>query len=186
VSSNGPGYLKEQGVEPYLRSGEDLQYYLERQASQMQERASALQEAFAATAATVTSRDGAVTVTLAPNGALRNMQLGRRACELGEARLTATIMETVRQAQSQTARAVTSSVESIIGGGQAVEMMKSFLPPEPAANDNVDRNKFVENPEPDEAPPPPNPAMTPPPASRPAPRCRPARGDTDQDEVDPW
>ncbi|MET7995383.1 YbaB/EbfC family nucleoid-associated protein [Amycolatopsis sp. NPDC005232] len=173
-------------MEPNLRSGEDLQYYLERQASQMQERASALHEAFAAAAATVTSRDGAVTVTLAPNGALRNIRLGRRACELGEARLTTAIMETVRQAQSQTARAVTNSVESILGGGQAVEMMKSFLPPEPAAYDEVDQDKFVENPEPDQAPPPPKPPTNPPPASRPAPRRRPARDDTDDDEVDPW
>lgn len=174
-------------MEPNLRPGEDLQYYLERQARQMQERASALQEAFEAAAATVTSRDGAVTVSLAPNGALRDIQLGRRACELGEARLTATIMETVRQAQSETARAVTSSVESIVGGGQAVEMMKSFLPPEPAADDEMVEKKFVEDLEPDEAPPPPKPPMTPPPASRPAPpRRRPGRNDTDDEEMDPW
>lgn len=173
-------------MEPNLRPGEDLQYYLERQARQMQEQATALQEAFEAAAATVTSRDGAVTVTLAPNGALSDIQLGRRACELGEARLTATIMETVRQAQSQTARAVTSAAESIIGNGEAVEMMKSFLPPDPAAGDDVDESKFVEHIEPDEAPPPPKPPMTPPPASRPAPRRRPARNDTDDDEMDPW
>ncbi|MEV4604112.1 YbaB/EbfC family nucleoid-associated protein [Amycolatopsis sp. NPDC049253] len=172
-------------MEPNLRSGEDLQHYLERQAGQLRQRASALQEAFAVAGATVTSRDGAVTVTLAPNGALRNLRLTRRACELGEARLTTTIMETVRQAQSQTARVVTSSVESILGGGEAVEMMKSFLPPEPAAADEVNQNKFVEYSEPNEAPPPPRPPVTPP-ASRPAPRRRPARDDRDDDEVDPW
>ncbi|WP_197321099.1 YbaB/EbfC family nucleoid-associated protein [Saccharomonospora sp. NB11] len=168
-----------------LRPGEDLQHYLERQASQMQERAAALQEAFAAAAATVTSRDGTVTVSLAPNGALRNIQLGKRACELGEARLAATIMETVRLAQSQTARAVTSSVQSIVGNNQAVEMMKSFLPPDPAAADEVDQNKFVEDPEPDDAPPPPKPPVTPPSSPTNRPRRRPERRDDDE-EANPW
>lgn len=173
-------------MEPNLRPGEDLEYYLERQAGQMQEQASALQEAFAAAAATVTSPDGTVTVTLAPNGALSNIQLGRRACSLGEARLTMTIMATVREAQSRTARAVTSAVESIVGNGEAVEMMKSFLPPEPAVDAYMDQNKFVENPEPEEAPPPPKPPLTPPPPSRPAPRRRPARDERDEDEGNPW
>ncbi|MER7113993.1 YbaB/EbfC family nucleoid-associated protein [Saccharomonospora azurea] len=173
-------------MEPNLRPGEDLQHYLERQASQMQERAAALQEAFAAAAATVTSRDGTVTVSLAPNGALRNIQFGKRACELGEARLAATIMDTVRQAQSQTARAVTSSVQSIVGNGEAVEMMKSFLPPDPAAADEVDQNKFVENPEPDVAPTPPKPPVTPPSSPTTGPRRRPARPEADDDEVNPW
>ncbi|KMS88763.1 YbaB/EbfC family nucleoid-associated protein [Prauserella rugosa] len=178
-------------MEPNLRPGEDLQHYLERQASQMQAQATALQEAFAAAAATVTSKDGAVTVSLAPNGALRNIQLGRRACELGEARLTSTIMDTVRRAQSQTARAVTDSVATITGNSDAVEMMKSFLPPDPAAgeSDDVDQNKFVENPEPETQPEqsrPTTPPVTPPPSARQQPRRRPARDDADDDEVNPW
>lgn len=185
-------------MEPNLRPGEDIEHYVERQAREMQERASDLEEAFAAAAATVRSRDGSVTVSLAPNGALRNIQLGRNACALGEARLMTTIMDTVRQAQSQTARAVTSSVESILGNSEAVEMMKSFLPPEPVAEEGrADPNKFGENTTPGEAPPsPPRPSMPPPPprppmpppppprTSRPAPRRRPA--DDDEDEANPW
>ncbi|MBB4683859.1 YbaB/EbfC family nucleoid-associated protein [Amycolatopsis jiangsuensis] len=183
-------------MEPNLRPGEDIQHYVERQAVEMRERASELEEAFAAAAATVTSRDGSVTVSLAPNGALRSIQLGRNACGLGEARLTTAIMETVRQAQSQTARAVASSAEAILGGGEAVEMMKSFLPPEPVADDGgADPNKFGEDMAPDDDPPPPPrpgmqpprpPAPPPPPprTSRPAPRRRPA--DDDEDEANPW
>ncbi|OXM43219.1 hypothetical protein CFP75_39605 [Amycolatopsis alba DSM 44262] len=161
----------------------------------MQEKATRLEEAFAAAGATVTSPDGSVTVTLAPNGALSNIQLGRRACALGEARLTATIMTTVREAQSRTARAVTSSVEAIVGDGEAVEMMKSFLPPEPAVDAYIDQvEKFAEPPEREQAPPTPRPFTPPPPPSQqqppprqaPPPRRRPARDDMDEDEGNPW
>lgn len=171
-------------MEPNLRPGEDLQHYLERQASEMQQRASALQEAFSVAGATVTSRDGAVTVTLEPNGALRSLQLGKRACELGPARLTTTIMDAVRQAQRQTAHSVAGSVESIVGGGETLDMIKSFLPPEPATGSDADQNKFVEPPEPEQPPAaPPQPAAPP---AKPAPRRRPARDDADEDEGNPW
>ncbi|MCR3722207.1 MULTISPECIES: YbaB/EbfC family nucleoid-associated protein [Prauserella salsuginis group] len=177
---------------PNLRPGEDLQHYVERQAVEMQQRATELQDAFAAAAATVSSRDGAVTVSLAPNGALRNIQLGKRACELGEARLTATIMDTVRQAQRQTAQAVAGSVESIMGGGEVLEMMQGFLPTDPAADGGMDQTTFAREPESDADPQPskpttpPSPPPPPPPSSRPAPRRRPAQDEADDDEVNPW
>ncbi|CAM2913378.1 YbaB/EbfC family nucleoid-associated protein [Saccharomonospora xinjiangensis] len=167
-------------MEPDLREGEDLQHFLERQARQMQERASELQEAFSSAGATVTSRDGSVTVTLAPNGGLRSLQLGKRACELGPARLTSVIMETVGQAQRETARAVASSLESVIGGGQTLDMVRSFLPAEPGESE-VDLEKFAAEPDEDPRPKPPVP---PPPSARPAPRRRPER--EEDDEVNPW
>ncbi|GAA1247918.1 hypothetical protein GCM10009676_37690 [Prauserella halophila] len=179
---------------PNLRPGEDLQHYVERQAVEMQQRATELQDAFAAAAATVSSRDGAVTVSLAPNGALRSIQLGKRACELGEARLTTTIMDTVRQAQRQTAQAVAGSVESIMGGGEVLEMMQGFLPADPAAGGEMDQTTSTREPDPDADPRPPKPA-TPstspppsasPPSSRPAPRRRPEQDEADDDEVNPW
>lgn len=173
---------------PNLRPGEDLQHYVERQAVEMQQRATQLQDAFAASAATVTSRDGAVTVSLAPNGALRNIQLGKRACELGEARLTTTIMDTVRQAQRQTAQAVAGSVESIMGGGEVLEMMQGFLPTDPAAGEGTDESPFVERPDSGQTPQPPKPTTPPPapPTAPPASRRRPARDNGDDDEVNPW
>ncbi|OLT38733.1 hypothetical protein BJF85_08630 [Saccharomonospora sp. CUA-673] len=175
-------------MEPNLRPGEDLQHYLERQAGQMQQQAHELQEAMAAAAATVTSRDGAVTVSLAPNGALRSIQLGKRACELGEARLTTTIMETVRQAQSQTARAVVRSVESITGNQEAVEMMRSFLPPDPNADESTERDKFAPEADAEEAakPRPPHTAQQPPQSTpRPEQRRRPPQR-PDDEEGNPW
>lgn len=179
------------GVEPNpnLRPGEDLEHYVERQAREMQHRASELQDAFAAAAATVSSRDGAVTVSLAPNGALRDIQLGKRACELGEARLTAAIMDTVREAQRQTAQAIAGSVESIMGGGEVLEMMQGFLPTDSGPGSGMDHSAFTGEPEPDtESRPPTSSASTPPPppSSRPAPRRRPERDDADDDEVNPW
>lgn len=161
-----------------------MQHFLERQAQEMQEKASALSDAFATAGATVSSSDGSVTVTVAPNGALSKLQLGNRACELGPARLTTAIMDTVRKAQSQTAHSVASSMEAIVGGGESLDMVKSFLPPDPLADDDeVDQNKFVEEPEPPPAAPSPPPPIAPP--TGPAPRRRTAR-DEDEDGGNPW
>ncbi|MFC4004772.1 YbaB/EbfC family nucleoid-associated protein [Prauserella oleivorans] len=170
-------------MHPNLRPGEDFQHFLERQAAEMQQQAAALTDAFAEAGATVTSRDGSVTVTLAANGALRDLRLGNRACELGPARLTAAIMATVGQAQRQTARSVFSSLEAITGGGESVELVKSFLPPEPDDGDAA-ANTFAEAPELPDAPPPPPQAITP--QAPTAPRRRPAPRDDEEDEANPW
>ncbi|KMS85543.1 YbaB/EbfC family nucleoid-associated protein [Prauserella rugosa] len=178
-------------MEPNLRPGEDVQHFLDRQVREMREKASALSDAFAESAVTQSSRDGAVTVTVAPNGALRDLQLGARACELGPARLTAAIMDTVRLAQKQTARNVADSFAVINGAGESTDLVRSFLPPEDEPDEDVDQSKFADE-EParadedeagNQASPPPAVAPPPPPATR-----RPRRGDDDEDEADgrPW
>ncbi|MEU6646048.1 YbaB/EbfC family nucleoid-associated protein [Saccharomonospora sp. NPDC046836] len=171
-------------MQPNLRPGEDFQHFLDRQVQEMQQKASALSEAFAESAATVSSRDGSVTVTVAPNGALRNLQLGARACELGPARLTAAIMDTVRLAQKQTARSIADSFSIINGPGESTDLIRSFLPPEDEPDADVDQSKFAdEEPEREATPPPPAPPVVPPPTAR---RPRPARKDEDDDEERPW
>jgi DNA-binding protein YbaB len=161
-------------VQPNLGPGEDFQLLLERQVRDMQAKAAALNEALSAAGATVRSRDGAVIVTLAPNGALTNLELGHRACELGPARLTAAIMSTVREAQRQTARSVADSFATINGDGESTDMVRSFLPPDPPPDGDFAAPESVE---PERTPPP----TTPPPA----PRRRPAADDHD-DESNPW
>jgi len=112
-------------VQPNLSPGEDFQYLLDKQVREMQGKAAALTEAFAESSATVTSRDGAVKVTVAPNGSLSNLELGHRACEMGPARLTAAIMEAVRTAQRQTARTVADSFIAINGDGETADLIRS-------------------------------------------------------------
>ncbi|MET1074564.1 MAG: YbaB/EbfC family nucleoid-associated protein, partial [Umezawaea sp.] len=65
-----------------------------------------LQENFTASTATVTSKDGSVTVTVGPNGGLQNLQLGRRAMEMSAAQLTGAILQTAAVAQRQAAEKV--------------------------------------------------------------------------------
>jgi DNA-binding protein YbaB len=173
-------------MQPNLKPGEDFQHFLDTQIREMQTKAAALTEAFADSTATVSSRDGAVTVTVAPNGALRNIQLGHRACELGPTRLTASIMEAVNAAQRQTANSVVESVAAITGEGDSTDFLRSFLPPpdEPApeADPNmIDQRTFVEELEPERPPAPPVMTAPQPPPVR---RRRPVADD--EDEGNPW
>ena len=176
-------------MQPNLGPGEDFQLVLERTVREMQAKAGALNEALAEAGATVRSRDGSVTVTLAPNGALTNLELGHRACELGPARLTSAIMTTVREAQRQTARTVAASFAEIDGEGEATDLIRAFLPPDP------EPEQFAA-PEPEPGPPPRRP-MPPPPPPPPAPprnagpppaphRRPPADDDHGDDEMNPW
>ncbi|WP_086852356.1 YbaB/EbfC family nucleoid-associated protein [Amycolatopsis kentuckyensis] len=164
-------------MQPNLGPGEDFQLLLERQVRDMQSKAAALNEALSSAGATVRTRDGAVTVTLAPNGALTNLELGHRACELGPARLTAAIMGAVRDAQRQTARAVADSFATINGDGESTEMVRSFLPPDPPPDGDFAAPESAES-----TPPPPSA----PPAPPSAPRRRPAADDRTDDESNPW
>ncbi|MGK3207014.1 YbaB/EbfC family nucleoid-associated protein [Amycolatopsis sp. MEPSY49] len=172
-------------MQPNLGPGEDFQLLLERQVRDMQSKAAALSEALSAAGATVRSRDGAVTVTLAPNGALTNLELGHRACELGPARLTAAIMGTVREAQRQTARTVADSFATINGDGESTDMVRSFLPPDPPPDGDfaAPETEPERTPPPQAAPPARPPA---PPAGGPAPRRRPQADDRFDDESNPW
>ncbi|MEU0532087.1 YbaB/EbfC family nucleoid-associated protein [Amycolatopsis tolypomycina] len=168
-------------MQPNLGPGEDFQLLLERQVREMQSKAAALNEAISAAGATVRTRDGSVTVTLAPNGALTNLELGHRACELGPARLTAAIMGAVRDAQRQTARAVADSFATINGDGESTEMVRSFLPPDPPPDGDFAA------PESAEPTPPPPPAPPAPPSAPPStPRRRPVADDRPDDESNPW
>ncbi|MDQ7802817.1 YbaB/EbfC family nucleoid-associated protein [Amycolatopsis sp. A133] len=170
-------------MQPNLGPGEDFQLLLERQVREMQSKAAALNEALSAAGATVRTRDGAVTVTLAPNGALTNLELGHRACELGPARLTAAIMGAVRDAQRQTARAVADSFATINGDGESTDMVRSFLPPDPPPDGDFGAPESAAEPTPPPAAPP-SPAQPPLPPS--APRRRPPADDRPDDEANPW
>ncbi len=180
-------------MQPNLGVGEDFELVLERQVRDMRAKADALTEAMAEAAATVRTHDGSVTVTVAANGALQNLELGHRACELGPARLTAAIMGAVRDAQRKTANTVASSFAEITGEGEAADLVRSFLPPEPEADE---AGEFAA-PEPADPPPPPvgpppRPPAPPrsgppaPPAARPPAPPRRPRPDDHDDEMNPW
>jgi DNA-binding protein YbaB len=130
-------------------------------------------------AATATSADGAVTVTVNTGGALQQLTFGPRADELPRARLAQAILATAQRAQVDAARQLTSVMAPVIGAdSDAMKFLQEQSPApevpeeEPAA---PPRWEFTE--ERRETPPPPPP---PPPAARPA-RPRPDDGDFDGD-----
>jgi DNA-binding protein YbaB len=98
--------------------------------AELKQKSEDLQEGIAAAESTATSRDGAVTVTVGPNGGLRDLRLGHRAVELGSARLTALILETTRTAQRQVVAKVRAAFEPLGAGTEAMAMYSDAVPDE--------------------------------------------------------
>ncbi|MEV1115402.1 YbaB/EbfC family nucleoid-associated protein [Actinosynnema sp. NPDC049800] len=159
----------------------------------LQRKSADLQENFENSQATASSPDGAVTITVGPNGGLLNIQLGHRATELGSARLTAVIMQTAKVAQKQAAQQVMAAFEPLGEGTEAMRMVSDAIPDDEVEADEADYA------EPDYAEPEAAPAPPPPPAYAPAPApasrqpqmpSRPARpsrpGDDEDDDNQPW
>jgi DNA-binding protein YbaB len=164
---------------------------------------------------TMSSPDEAVTVTIGPNGSLKNLQLSHRAAEHSPQQLGGLIMNTVRRAQRVMAERVIEAVTEFGGGeGDATRLLRNYLPEDP--DDRPADDESVSSFEQDLAEPPAEepryesaapvpaapaftppaftpPAFTPPPASAPGPtpasRPRAARAggaDDDEFEEDPW
>jgi DNA-binding protein YbaB len=154
----------------------------------------------------MSSPDEAVTVTIGPNGSLKNLQLSHRAAEHSPQKLGALIMATVRRAQRVMAEKVVQAV-SEFGGGEndASKLIRNYLPQDPADEQAADESDdfeagLTEQPpaeEPRYAPPVAaapagRPGFTPPPPPAPAPAVRPraprANSATEDDvfEENPW
>lgn len=175
----------------------------EAQIADLQRKSAELQENLAGATGRATSQDGSVTVSVAPSGALLELQLGPRATDLGPARLTALIMETVRKAQRVAAGRVVEAFAPLGGGTEAMELMTSYLPPD--EDDDATEEPGAEFAVPDappEQPAPPAPPVHRPPAPpappafptqhaapQPPPAPRPSRGPSpieDDDDNHPW
>lgn len=112
---------------------------LESKAQQLQQRSQQMQEQIQHASSTVTSPNEAVTVRVAPNGALQHIEFSPVATRLTHVQLGQLVMQTVQKAQVQAAEQVASIVEPEFGGTEAMDFLRSFIP----------------QPEDDETPPPP-------------------------------
>ncbi|MCR3753540.1 YbaB/EbfC family nucleoid-associated protein [Lentzea californiensis] len=112
---------------------------LESKAQQLQQRSQQMQEQIQHASSTVTSPNEAVTVQVAPNGALQHIEFSPTAMRLTHVQLSQLVMQTVQKAQIQAAEQVASIVEPEFGGTEAMDFLRSFIP----------------QPEEEEAPPPP-------------------------------
>lgn len=138
---------------------------LEARAQDLARRSEDMQAQINDAAATVRSPDGAVTVTVAPNGALQHIEFSPRAADFSHVQLGQAVMAVVRRAQAQAAQQVASIVEPQFGGTKAMDFLTGFIPqeetpppPAPAAEEgSVLRQDSWGAP-----PPPPRPAQRPP------------------------
>ncbi|QFZ23318.1 YbaB/EbfC family nucleoid-associated protein [Saccharothrix syringae] len=156
----------------------------EARVADLQRKSADIQEGLAGSQATVASPDGAVTVTVGPNGGLLDIRLGHRATELGASRLTALIMQTARAAQKQAAQQVMAVFEPLGAGTEAMRMISDAIPDD---EDAVDERDYAEpEPEPEPAPPPPAP-VRPLGGAQPRPPSRgPRPADDEDDDNQPW
>lgn len=87
------------------------------------------QSALAAVAATASSQDGAVTVTVNPGGALQRLVLSERSENLSRAQLAAAVLATARTAQADAARRAAEAVAPLIGNDSAaMRALRAHLP----------------------------------------------------------
>ncbi|MFI9816642.1 YbaB/EbfC family nucleoid-associated protein [Saccharothrix variisporea] len=138
---------------------------LEARANDLARRSEEMQQQIQQTSATLRSPDGAVTVTVAPNGSLQHIEFSPRVGDFSHVQLGQVVMTTVRRAQAQAASQVAAIVEPEFGGTEAMDFLTSFIPqveeeppPTPAEDGSVLRDTGW-------GAPPPRPAR---PAARPA------------------
>ncbi|GAB2819053.1 YbaB/EbfC family nucleoid-associated protein [Lentzea nigeriaca] len=101
---------------------------LESKAQQLQQRSQQMQEQIQHASSTVTSPNEAVTVRVAPNGALQHIEFSPTAMRLTHVQLSQLVMQTVQKAQVQAAEQVASIVEPEFGGTEAMDFLRSFIP----------------------------------------------------------
>ncbi|SFW66601.1 YbaB/EbfC family nucleoid-associated protein [Amycolatopsis australiensis] len=150
----------------------------QRRVDEMRAKSQVLQEKITHAEGTAEAAQGLVAVTVAPNGALKNLRIDDRALRLpgGGRQLTALLMEAYGKAQRQVSKDVAAALEPIAGGTEMMRVVERFLP-------------VPDEPPP---PPPPPPAAPPrPPQGRPAPPPSPPapprrRPDDDGEELNPW
>ena len=93
--------------------------------------AARVQAALGAVEATAVSRDGAVTVTVDPSGALRRLVLSERTETMTRVQLAAAVVATAGQAREDAARQAADAVAPLLGGrGEAGRLIRSHLPAE--------------------------------------------------------
>ncbi len=91
-------------------------------------RAAQARDALAGVEATASSRDGAVTVTVDPAGALQRLVLGERSAELSRVQLAAAVLATAREAQGEAARRAAEAVAPLLGeDSEAMRVVRAHL-----------------------------------------------------------
>lgn len=100
--------------------------------SEIKARADAARRALSGLEGTAATRDGAVTVTVAPTGALRRLVLTERAEQLSRTQLAEAVLETARRAHAHVARDVQDVLAPLVGASEAGRHLRARPPQEVA------------------------------------------------------
>ncbi|MCU1685923.1 MAG: hypothetical protein JWQ81_6662 [Amycolatopsis sp.] len=140
-------------------------------------------------ASTMTSRDGAATVTVNASGALQQLSFTPRAREVSHAQLAASVLATVKRAQLEAAKQVTAVMAPLIGdNSEAMHFLEEQIPEPEIPDEPVDPRSEAFRPPEQPAPPapprsgPPAPGRSPAPPAPPARPARPRPADDDDDD----
>ena len=101
---------------------------LRRQADDLENKATQLRSELATATATATSPDGAVTVTLAPTGALQGISFSAKASSVSPEALGPLVMRTVQAAQREVSNRVTASLAQQFGDPETMDFITQFMP----------------------------------------------------------
>ncbi|WP_239154143.1 YbaB/EbfC family nucleoid-associated protein [Amycolatopsis sp. FDAARGOS 1241] len=125
----------------------------QRRVADMRAKSMVLQEKLSEAEGKARSSDGLVSVTVTPNGALKDLHIDDRALRSsGGAQLTAAIMETYGKAQRQVSREVADALEPLAGGTEMMSVVRSFLPEAEDEPEEQDAPRQPGEPEDDERP----------------------------------
>lgn len=114
---------------------EQAEQYLEQQAQRygkMREDAERVKQQLAESTATVTSPNGAVTVTVGSGGVMRSLRFGQRAEGVPLAHLSSSIMAAYGKACRQAAEQGVEIVSELVGpDSPTLQLMRDAIPPDP-------------------------------------------------------
>lgn len=115
-----------------------------------QAKAAAVQQGLASAQGSASSKDGAVSVTVAPNGSLTDLRLTAEAMQKSHAQLAAEIMAVARQAQRAAAVHVAETFEQVGGAGsETYRMITEYVPPPEQDEDSPEQPWYGYEQEPD-------------------------------------
>lgn len=104
-----------------------------------------LREDMAGASATVLSKDHAVQVTIAPTGALQDIQLTDYATGMSPQRLQSSIMEAVAKGQRAASQKMIEAFAPVGAGSESMDLVMSYLPPVVEDEDDVGHHDYDED-----------------------------------------
>lgn len=113
---------------------------LQQQAEDLENKAAHLRTELTNAAASATSPDGAVTVTLSPTGALQDITFTAAASKVPPENLGPLVMKTVQAAQREVSNRVTASLAEQFGGPETMDFITQFMPKPPTAPTKKERD----------------------------------------------